>query len=157
MFDLCLFTVNGTVQYMFYMKLSSGRAAEGKVPQTVRWNQRKGGKDGKKLRFPRTRLCLLTWRKLWVCRKGQVGGRQHNPGDAWKEQGTEMMSTSGAVESGKLPRELREAPTKGTPGSCWVGKWEWKKRLVPQRRWEICFQILVFNASSSWLLRVHWL
>lgn len=35
------------------------------------------------------------------------------------------------VESRELPRALREAPTKGTPGSCWVGKRDCKNsRLI---------------------------
>jgi len=66
-----------------------------------------------------------------------VEGIQRNPGDAGKKQGTEAMSTSGVVGSRKLPGEHGEPPAKGTSGRCWVGKLDWKRRLVLQRHWEI--------------------
>lgn len=65
-----------------------------------------------------------------------------------------MVLTSGAMESRKLSREFREAPSKEDTQSCWIGKNE----VYSGRKYLSCkdvgkFAFKYFNVSISCRLR----
>jgi len=81
--------------------------------------------------------------------------RLRHPGDTGKKRGTEMVPMSGAVESRKLSRELRESSFEGAQ-SCWIGKNE----VYSERKYLSCkyvgrFAFKYFSVSISCLLRAE--
>lgn len=66
-----------------------------------------------------------------LCLQDGAGGRESAQSRrCLKGAGRRNHVSLRLVESRELPRALREAPTKGTPGSCWVGKQDCKNSLL---------------------------